>query len=225
MNSYVLLSEKPWHQKLFAQLSVREGEQWTWIKEKQQFTVKHLEQLKPKQIFVPHWSYIISAETFESFECIVFHMTDLPYGRGGSPLQNLIVRGQTESQISALQVEEGIDTGPVYLKKPLSLHGTGEEIFVRSVPIIGAMIEEIIDKNIRPEPQSGTPTIFKRRKPGQGNLEELSDVSQVYDYIRMLDIEGYPNAFVETAHFRFDFSRASLKAGETIVADVRITKK
>jgi len=38
--------------------------------------------------------WIILKEIFENYEIILFHMTDLPYGRGGSPLQNLIVRGK-----------------------------------------------------------------------------------------------------------------------------------
>ena len=33
-------------------------------------------------------------EIHENYKCIIFHMTDLPFGRGGSPLQNLISRNQ-----------------------------------------------------------------------------------------------------------------------------------
>ena len=46
-------------------------------------------------------------------------MTDLPYGRGGSPLQNLIARGFLETKISAILVEKQLDAGPVYLKMEL----------------------------------------------------------------------------------------------------------
>jgi len=41
----------------------------------------------------------------------------------------------------------------------------------------------------------------------------------------MLDAEGYPKAFFENENFRFEFSRASLKSNNTIIADVRISKK
>ena len=51
----------------------------------------------------------IPTEIFTSFECIVFHMTDLPYGRGGSPLQNLIVRGHKKTKVSALKVVKEVD--------------------------------------------------------------------------------------------------------------------
>ena len=52
-----------------------------------------LEQAKPRYVFFPHWSHIIPEDIHGAFECVIFHMTDLPFGRGGSPLQNLIARG------------------------------------------------------------------------------------------------------------------------------------
>jgi len=36
-------------------------------------------------------------------------MTDVPYGRGGSPLQNLIVRGHTETKLTALRCVRDLD--------------------------------------------------------------------------------------------------------------------
>ena len=152
-------------------------------------------------------------------------MTDLPYGRGGSPLQNLIVRGHKETKISAIKVCKDLDAGDIYLKKDLPLYGTAEEIFMRSSSVSVRMIEEIITKNLKPVPQEGKPVVFKRRKPEESNIVDISDLEKMYDYIRMLDAEGYPKAFLETDAFRFEFSRASLKADKSIIADVRITKK
>jgi methionyl-tRNA formyltransferase len=225
MRRYILLSEKPWHQAIFENLQKREGEEWLWIQDKEAFTREKLEELQLEMILIPHWSYIIPEDIFKKFSCIVFHMTDLPYGRGGSPLQNLIVRKHEATKISAIRVDEGIDTGDVYLKKPLSLLGTAEEIFIRSAMVILSMITEILDKNLSPQAQEGEVVNFKRRKKGDGNIAGLSEIEEVYNYIRMLDAEGYPSAFLETEYFKFEFSRASLKTGETIVADVKITRK
>lgn len=210
---------------MFENLQKREVEEWLWIQEKEAFTREKLEKLQPEMILIPHWSYIIPEDIFNNFSCVVFHMTDLPYGRGGSPLQNLIVRKHDVTKVSAIRVAEGIDTGDVYLKKPLSLLGTAEEIFIRSARVILSMITEIIDKGLQPKPQEGEVVTFKRRKKAEGNIAGLSETEEVYDYIRMLDAEGYPPAFLETEYFKFEFSRASLKAGDTIIADVKITKK
>ncbi len=194
------------------------------INEKHELSFEKLNELKPDYIFFPHWSYIISKKIFKNFNCIVFHMTDLPYGRGGSPLQNLIMRGHTETVISALKVEEGIDTGPIYLKKSLSLAGTAEEIFLRAGQIILKMIEEIIKNKIIPVTQEGEVTVFTRRTPNESNIQNIADMETLYNHIRMLDAETYPKAFIETNFLKFEFSRASLKI-DGIIADVKITKK
>lgn len=181
-------------------------------------------ELQYDYIFFFHWSYLIPATIYLKHDCVVFHMTDLPYGRGGSPLQNLIVRGHKETVISAIKVEAGLDTGPLYLKTPLSLLGTAREIFMRAGELMETMTLEILSECITPSLQEGKVTTFKRRKREDGNVGPVERLEGVYDYIRMLDAEGYPSAFLESDHFRFEFSRASLY-NDQIVADVRITKK
>ena len=59
---------------------------------RQDMSSETLAQIKPDFVFFPHWSWLIPEEIHSRFDCVIFHMTDLPYGRGGSPLQNLIVR-------------------------------------------------------------------------------------------------------------------------------------
>lgn len=175
-------------------------------------------------IVFPHWSYIIPASIYERQECVLFHMTDLPYGRGGSPLQNLIVRGHERTRLSAIRVGKGLDTGPVYAQADLSLLGTAREIFMRSARIMYELIVHILDHRPQPSAQVGEPTVFKRRTPSESDLSDLSNLPEVFNYIRMLDADGYPLAFVETDFLRFEFSRASRHA-QSIIADVRITKK
>ena len=152
--------------------------------------MEYLRAIKTDVIFIPHWSYIIPNDIFENYECIVFHMTDLPFGRGGSPLQNLISRGIYSTKISALKVDKGIDTGDVYLKENLELDGAATDIFERANHIIQKMIISILQNKIKPIPQKGKVTIFKRRKPHQSNIIELETLQKVYDYIRMLDADG-----------------------------------
>jgi len=179
---------------------------------------------EPSYVFFPHWSWKISPEIFEKFECVIFHMTDLPYGRGGSPLQNLIIRGHRDTQLTALRCVTDVDAGPIYLKRPLSLLGSAEEILLRAAELMAEMIKEIVDKKPTPAPQCGEVVAFKRRRQEDGDLKGLADIGQVYDFIRMLDAENYPPAFLETDQFRFEFSRASLRP-DAVLADVRIVRK
>jgi len=224
--NYIILSQKKWNKELINNLTNQFPEcNIRLISTKEEFNLDILNQIKPDKIFIPHWSYIIPEEIYSTYECIVFHMTDLPYGRGGSPLQNLIVRKHKETQISALKVDKGIDTGDIYLKSELSLLGTAEEIFIRANKQIEKMIIQIIQEKLMPYPQEGNPVLFVRRKPEDSNIENLQNIDDIFDYIRMLDAEGYPKAYLEFNNFKLEFSRASLKSDKSIIADVRIIQK
>lgn len=220
----VIASSQVWNKDLADRLQVSTGEEFIVITGKEELTLERLTQIQPRYVFFPHWSYIIPEEIYQNFECVIFHMTDVPFGRGGSPMQNLIARGIYETKISALRCEAGLDAGPVYMKKPLSLFGGAEEIYARADKVIETMIQEFVVNSPEPVQQEGEVTFFQRRKPSESNIHELADLEQVFDYIRMLDAEGYPKAFLETDHLRLEFQRPSLKQGR-VVADVIITKK
>ena len=224
--NFIILSEKSWNADLADNLYNRFPEDnFIYINNCEDFNEKYIKEINPNKIFIPHWSYFIPKTIYSKFECIVFHMTDLPYGRGGSPLQNLIIQGKNNTKISAIKVEKEIDAGNIYLKKDLPLFGTAEEIYIRANNVIEQMIIEIIKNKIKPVPQSGEIKFFKRRTPDMSNLKDINTIEKLYDYIRMLDAEGYPSAFIENEYFKFEFTRAVLKSGKQIIADVRITKK
>ncbi len=181
--------------------------------------------VEPRYIFFLHWSWIVPAELLDHWECVCFHMTDVPFGRGGSPLQNLISRGHRGTKLSALRMTDEIDAGPVYLKEELSLEGgTAEEIYLRACRLSLAMARRIADREPTPLPQNGEPTIFPRRKAAESEIGELPDLLSLHDFIRMLDAEGYPKAFVSHRGFRLEFSRSALYH-DRLVADVTITRE
>ncbi len=195
------------------------------ITDKADLTTQTLQAVRPEYVFFPHWSYLIPEEIFGSYRCVVFHMTDLPYGRGGSPLQNLIVRGFTRTKLSALRVDQGIDTGDIYMKEDLELRGTADEILRRASDLIfRKMIPDLLANHPQPVPQRGEAVVFRRRKPEDGRLLPEMDEKTIYDYIRMLDGEGYPGAFVELGDYRLRFYEADCADG-TVTARVRFEKR
>jgi methionyl-tRNA formyltransferase len=226
MKNYILLTSKSWHDDLFLKLSKNVIGHWFRISNETEFTLENINKISPVYIFIPHWSYLISNEIFNNFNCVVFHMTDLPYGRGGSPLQNLIVRGHKSTKISAIKVTNEIDAGDIYLKSDLDLSGTAHEIFLRASLIIYKMIKAIIHEGIKPLPQEGKIVHFKRRKVEDSNLKTIDEISVLYDYIRMLDCEGYPKAYLENDSIKYEFYNAqyNIETNE-IIANVRIFKK
>ena len=194
---------------------------------KDEFTAESVEQFAPDYIFLPHWSYFIPEKITDRWNCVVFHMTDLPYGRGGSPLQNLIVRGHKETKISAIRVTEKLDGGPVYMKEKLSLAGSAQEIFERCSNIIfDKMIPQFLEKELIPVEQQGEPVVFKRRTPEESRLTQDMSMEKLYDYIRMLDAEGYPRAYMDFGDYRLEFEQAKLtQDGSRIEAKVFFKKR
>ncbi len=222
MNSYILLSNKKWHEDLYKKLKkYYPNQKWILINNKKDFNNQKLSNINPKKIFIPHWSDLISDDIRLNYSCIVFHMTDLPYGRGGSPLQNLIINGHKQTKISAISITKGLDEGPIFLKKNLDLSGSAKEIFLRSTNVIFEMIVDIMENPITPVPQKGSPTIFKRRNPSQSDISKLDELNKVYDYIRMLDCEGYPNAFIKLNGIKYEFTNVK-KNNEKLEANVTI---
>ena len=62
------------------------------ISKKKDLNLSNLNKINPKIIFFPHWSHIVSEKIIIKYKCICFHTSPLPYGRGGSPIQNLILK-------------------------------------------------------------------------------------------------------------------------------------
>jgi methionyl-tRNA formyltransferase len=184
-----------------------------------------IQKFKPDIIFFVHWSYFIPEEIYNNYKCIVFHTADLPFGRGGSPIQNNIANGIYKTKITAIKVEKEIDSGDIYLKEDIELNGNLTEILKRiSKTIFNIMIPKIIDGNYILKKQVGKPSYFTRRKKEDGEIKEYFDINKIYDYIRMLDNEEYPKAYINFGDYQFKFSNATLEDNK-IVATIEIEKK
>jgi methionyl-tRNA formyltransferase len=121
MNCYILASTKTWNVDAFALHRKRLPGRWLVITDPRDLTPERLVANAPRYIFFMHWSAKVTDEILNAVECVCFQMTDVPYGRGGSPLQNLILAGHTETVLSALRMTSQMDAGPVYMKAPMSL--------------------------------------------------------------------------------------------------------
>ena len=223
VKNYLVLGCQPWNRRLFDESLRCIPGQWTYLNSAQDLTPEVVRKLSPRYIFFLHWSWKVPEVIVERFECVCFHMTDVPFGRGGSPLQNLIVRGHHETRLTALRMTSEFDAGPVYMKESLSLEGGAEEIYLRAGRLSAQMIAQIVRKEITPVAQRGKVVKFKRRKPAESEVKNPTSLEELYDFIRMLDAEGYPRAFLHRSGMRFEFSRPALYNGR-IVADVTITR-
>ncbi|WP_272676970.1 hypothetical protein ACLI07_21165 [Providencia huaxiensis] len=220
-NNYVIATIKSWNIDYFNKVKETLPGVWHLVTDVQELSVEYLEKINPRYIFFPHWSWIVPSTILERWECVCFHMADVPYGRGGSPLQNLITRGHKETKLSALRMVNELDAGPVYKKISLSLDGSAQEIFNRALPLAFDLIKDIAIAEPTPHEQIGDVVLFKRRTPAQSELPSSGELTKVYDHIRMLDAETYPKAFLMYGDFKLEFEHAKLNEYGQLIAQVK----
>ncbi len=207
--SYVVATIKPWNINNFHKRNFNEN--WHLITSPEEYNL--IRDLKPRYVFFPHWSWMIPQDIYKNYECVIFHMTDLPFGRGAEPLQHLISRGLKETMVSAIQCEQSVDSGNIYMKRPMSLYGNAEEIYMRCSDIIFEMIQEIATKELKAEvEQFGKPTYFVKRVEKDCQIPDISDLQRIFDCIRMQDAETYQSSYIETEYLRFEFTRANIRS-------------
>lgn len=193
------------------------------ITEKEDLNLEYLKKINPRYIFFPHWNWKVSSEIYGNFECVVFHTAPLPYGRGGSPIQNLIIRGIERSPVCALKMTDVLDGGPIYDSLEVSLDGSVDEIFSRIAKCVEKLILKICKSNPVPKPQEGDVLSFRRLSYAENQLFEEYSLKELYDRIRMVDGEGYQRAYIKFGNYKIEFSDSQLLNDE-LLAKVRISR-
>ena len=79
----IIATAKSWNIKNAQKFSQENKDKYstTIITDKDELTLEYVRVINPEYILFPHWSWIIPKEIFKNFTCVVFHMTDLPFGR------------------------------------------------------------------------------------------------------------------------------------------------
>ena len=178
------------------------------LREKEELTLSILSAFNPKFVFFPHWNWIVPTEIHENFECVVFHTAPLPYGRGGTPIQNLILRGFSHSPVCALKMTSVVDGGPIYAKVDIALEGRLVDIFNRMNRAVNTLISDILKTQPEPKSQNGDVYEFNRLIADDNKIPE----------------NPYPNAFLSTESYKLEFFNV-YKNGDYIDCQVRLTLK
>ena len=204
--TYLFCAHREYAKKLYKMLSKQY--QITLLTNPSKLTYSYVKKINPKMIFFPDWSWIVPSEIVKNYKCVCFHESNLPKFRGGSPIQNQIIRGITKTKTTAFFMTDGLDEGDILLQKDLSLEGTLNEIFDRMTINDYEMIKKIIKGKYQVRKQNGRPTIFKRRKPEESELKSLNySKKYLYNFIRML-ADPYPNAFLRINNRKIVFKSA-----------------
>lgn len=91
--------------------------------------------------------------------CINVHASLLPRWRGASPIHHAILAGDPETGISLMQMDAGLDTGPVFVQEaiPIAPEDTAETLHDRLAALGADMVrrhlDDILAGSLAPEPQ------------------------------------------------------------------------
>ncbi|MCC5794702.1 MAG: methionyl-tRNA formyltransferase [Chromatiales bacterium] len=94
--------------------------------------------------------------------CVNVHASLLPRWRGASPVQAALLAGDEDTGVSIMALDEGLDTGPVYLQRRLAIEpGETAGQLARRLARLGAdtlvdCLDEILDGRLQPVPQPAT---------------------------------------------------------------------
>ncbi len=219
----IFASSKKWFFKSQKVKNFLKNNEAIIISDKKKLNKNIIKKINPSFIFFPHWSYKVNTNIIKNYNCICFHTAPLPYGRGGSPIQNLIKRNYKKTPICALKMSNKIDAGPIFLKKNISLNGNLDQIFERISSTIIKMVEILIKKKIKPVEQKGKVFFFKRFKKKESEIKNEKNIIEIYNKIRMLDSEEYPKAYIKINKFKFYLSKANIRKN-TLSCDAKIIK-
>jgi methionyl-tRNA formyltransferase len=99
--------------------------------------------------------------------CLNIHASLLPRWRGAAPIQRALEAGDFETGITIMQMEAGLDTGPMLLASPLKV-GAGEtagELHDRLAGLGAALIVDALARldTLRPTPQPGSGVTYAKK--------------------------------------------------------------
>lgn len=105
--------------------------------------VEILREMAPEIIVVVAFGQILPVSILEipPFGCVNVHGSLLPRYRGAAPIQHAIIRGETETGITTMQMDKGMDTGAILLRSttPIGLEETAGDLAKR-LSQVGAML-------------------------------------------------------------------------------------
>jgi methionyl-tRNA formyltransferase len=118
-------------------------------------------QYAPDLALVVAYGKILPADVLAAprLGCLNVHGSLLPRYRGAAPIQWAIVHGERETGVCLMQMDVGMDTGPVLERRVLAIgeNETGGELFERMSRLSGELVESALPRlvagELRAEPQ------------------------------------------------------------------------
>ena len=213
MSKFVVCAYRPWNVSMCIFRLSEIYPDCILISSKEALTIERLRKINPELVFFLDWSWIVKQDILDEFKCVGFHTAPLPMYRGGSPIQNQIIRGEIQTKLTAFMMDGGIDTGDILLQRDMSLMGSISNILKMITNLEYHMIDDIVKGKYTVTPQHGKGSYYKRRKPSESELqvEDFNrEMQYLYNFARMLE-DPYPNAFIKLGNKKIIFKSVEKK--------------
>jgi methionyl-tRNA formyltransferase len=171
--------------------------------------IEALRQTGAELAVVVAYGKILPRAVLEAFPrgCINVHASLLPRYRGAAPIQWAIMRGETETGVTIMQLDEGMDTGPMLCKAslPIEPDDTAGTLFERLAPLGAELLLDAMDGLARgtlaPEPQDhAQATHAPMLDKDDGAVDWTRSAAEVSCHIRGVD--PWPGAFTALGQTR-----------------------
>lgn len=155
--------------------------------------------------------------------CLNIHASLLPRWRGAAPIHRAIMAGDAETGVCIMQMEAGLDTGPVLLREALAIgpQETTAELHDR-LSVLGArLILQALERlpKLRPEPQADQGVTYAAKiDKAEARVDFTRPAVEVDRLIRGLS--PFPGAWIEIKGERVKLLRSRLAEGQGVPGQV-----
>lgn len=130
---------------------------------------------------------------------LIVHESDLPAGKGFSPVQWQVLSGKTNIPVCLLEAAEKVDSGDIILRTEMQLNGDElwSEIRQKQAQVTIKLIEQFLEAYPRfsRTPQSGNETYFEKRSEKDDELNVQKSIAELFNQLRVADNERFPAFF------------------------------
>lgn len=116
------------------------------------------------------------------------HFSLLPRWRGAAPVERAILAGDTETGVSLMALEEGLDTGPVYASERVDIgpETTADELRDTLCRLGTDMLVRLLRDDLpEPVPQQGQPTYASKLEPEDYRLDWSRAAVELHRVVRL----------------------------------------
>ncbi len=172
------------------------------LKLRQPEAVAELEALAPDLIVVVAYGQILPKSVLEipAHGCINVHASLLPKYRGAAPINKAIIDGETETGITTMYMDVGLDTGDMLIKKSLTIGAdeTAGELHDRLAALGRETMEETLRQlcagSLQREVQNDElSTYASMMKKEDGRIDWNQSAQEIHNHVRGLD--PWPGAY------------------------------